>query len=267
MMPTWRIFVPPLRFPRDHQALECGRIHLPLDNMSPLAHGSSRCMPFSYTTAAVSHCWSVWFSWPRFRFSWLLKGSRVFQRQLQPPSIATFKSLSLHLTSNTGRLSISAPLAACGYSHYFLGSKKVGACRELSPFIFLDFSLLRDGGLELWPCVCVMERARHNGAWWGVNGVRWQTGVWNRGLRNRGKALKGDEHGVAVVMETGLYGNSLLFFFFFFKPDRGWSADCVSVSGVCGYETSEKNNNNNKQAHISILRVNMNMSIPTCSTV
>lgn len=85
-------------------------------------------------------------------------------------------------------------------------------------------------------------------------------------MRNRGKTLKGDEDGVAVVMETGLYGNSLLFFSFFFpQPDGGWSADCVSVRRVCGYETSEKNNN--KRAHISILRLNMNMSIPSCSTV
>lgn len=79
-------------------------------------------------------------------------------------------------------------------------------------------------------------------------------------MRNRGKTLRGDEDGVAVVMETGLYGNSL----FFPQPDRGWSADCVSVRGVCGYEMSEKNNN--KQARISILRLNMKMSVPTFST-
>lgn len=60
-------------------------------------------------------------------------------------------------------------------------------------------------------------------------------------MRNRVKTLKGDEDGVAVVMETGLYGNSLLFLFF--SARRGWSADCVSVRGACGYETSEKNNN------------------------
>lgn len=66
-------------------------------------------------------------------------------------------------------------------------------------------------------------------------------------MRNRVKTLKGDEDGMTVVMETGLYGNSLLFF-----PSQtgGWSADCVSVRGVCGYETSEKNNNT--QARISI---------------
>lgn len=55
------------------------------------------------------------------------------------------------------------------------------------------------------------------------------------------------------------------FFLFFFQPDRGWSADCVSVRGVRGYETSEKNNN--KQAHICISRLNMNMSMSICSRV
>lgn len=46
-------------------------------------------------------------------------------------------------------------------------------------------------------------------------------------------------------METACF-----FFFCFFssQPDRGWPADCVSVRGVCGHETSEKNNN--KQAHL-----------------
>lgn len=63
-----------------------------------------------------------------------------------------------------------------------------------------------------------------------------------------------------VSMETACF-----FSFFFPQPDGGWSADCVSVRHVCGYETSEKNNN--KRAHISILRLNMNMSIPSCSTV
>lgn len=52
-------------------------------------------------------------------------------------------------------------------------------------------------------------------------------------------------------------------FFLFFSARRGWSADCVSVRGVCGYETSEKNNNT--QAHVSILSLNMNMSIPACA--
>lgn len=37
-------------------------------------------------------------------------------------------------------------------------------------------------------------------------------------MRNRVKTLKGDEDGMTVVMETGLYGNSLLFFP---QPDRG----------------------------------------------
>lgn len=43
----------------------------------------------------------------------------------------------------------------------------------------------------------------------------------------------------------------------FFPPSQtgGWSADCVSVRGVCGYETSEKNNNT--QAPVSILNLNI----------
>lgn len=50
------------------------------------------------------------------------------------------------------------PAGACSRSHYFLGSEKVGTCRELSPFIFLNSTLLRDEGSEcvsLFVCVSV----------------------------------------------------------------------------------------------------------------
>lgn len=53
-------------------------------------------------------------------------------------------------------------------------------------------------------------------------------------ILNRGR---GDEDGVAVVMETSRRGNSPFF------PDRqadtrGLTAECVNMKGVCGYETA-----------------------------
>lgn len=51
------------------------------------------------------------------------------------------------------------------------------------------------------------ERERDDGAWWGVNGVTWQTGVGNWRVEYIGKTLSGAEDGVAVVMETSHRGN------------------------------------------------------------
>lgn len=85
-------------------------------------------------------------------------------------------------------------------------------------------------------------RQRDDGAWWGVNGVRWQTAVGNWGVDYGGKRLNrsGDQDGLAVVMETSRPGNSL--FLFFLLPDRqsgrqahgGWLLSVWILRGFVG---------------------------------
>lgn len=133
-------------------------------------------------------------------------------------------SLSTHWTTIPIPRSISTPMATWGDSHYFWEHEKVGKCRELSPFIFLNIYLLRIEGWSTRECVWNREREKEkdNGAWWGVNGVRWQTRVRNRGLENRGWGWGGCRHGDQSLWKQPLFSDS--------QPDRG------VVCLVCEYQ-------------------------------
>ena len=137
-----------------------------------------------------------------------------------------------------------SPLVAPGHSHYFQGTKTERILSGTAPpFSSLTLSLLRIWSERHRKSVWKREIGGDDGAWWGVNGVRWQTGVgnWGGGSREaRDLTQVGMRMGWLlswrrVAVETAP----------FFQTDRqasrqegtwGLTAECVNMKRVCGYE-------------------------------